>query len=121
MRTTLDLDERVVVAAKARARQRGATLGAAVSELALAGLDADASSAEPATRHSLVLLPSTPGHTITDDMVAVFADPRVDRSGLGGYRQVPDLHLVNLAAQNSGVLVTFDRTIPKTLLQRDRS
>ena len=68
-RTTIDLDERVLVAARARARARGTTLGSAVSEIALAGL-ASETPPNPSTPRGLVLLPSTPGHVITDDMVA---------------------------------------------------
>lgn len=68
MRTTLELDDRVLVAARARARAHGITLGLAVSELALAGLELEA---DPGvTRRGLVLLPSPIGHVITDEMVA---------------------------------------------------
>ena len=38
MRTTLDLDDRVLAAARVRCSERGISLGAAVSELALQGL-----------------------------------------------------------------------------------
>lgn len=68
MRTTLDLDERVLVAAKGRARKHGTTLGSEISEPALAGLATEQPQQE--SRHGLVLLPGTPGHTITDEMVA---------------------------------------------------
>ncbi|MGL4174810.1 MAG: hypothetical protein ACRCSN_01935 [Dermatophilaceae bacterium] len=55
MRITVDLDQRVVVAARARARQRGTTFGAALSDLALAGVAAEA--AETAQiRRGLVML-----------------------------------------------------------------
>lgn len=40
MRTTLDIDEQVVVAARAIARDRGISMGLAVSELARKGLQA---------------------------------------------------------------------------------
>jgi hypothetical protein len=69
VRTTLDLDERAVVAAKARARARGITIGAAASELMLAGLDAEEPARRP-NKSGLVLLPSVPGHVITSEMVA---------------------------------------------------
>ncbi|WP_347350113.1 hypothetical protein [Intrasporangium sp.] len=70
MRTTLDLDDRVLTAARARARASGVTLGSAVSELALAGLEAEQQLSGQKTRSGLVLLPSTPGQVITDAMVA---------------------------------------------------
>lgn len=70
MRTTLDLDPRLLAAARARANQRGITLGGAVSELGLRGLAAE----QPVERqagHGLVMLPATgDGHVITDRMVA---------------------------------------------------
>lgn len=69
MRTTLDIDPRVLAAARARVNDgRNRSVGEAVSELAIAGLATD----EPVTRdpNGLVLLPSTPGHVVTDDMVA---------------------------------------------------
>jgi hypothetical protein len=69
MRTTLDLDERVVVAARARARRDRTSLGSAVSELALAGLMAERP-APAVGRHGLILLPHESGHVITDEMVA---------------------------------------------------
>lgn len=70
MRTTLDLDPRLLAAARARANQRGITLGAAVSELGLSGLAAE-QSAKSEPKHGLVLLPVTENqHVITDQMVA---------------------------------------------------
>ncbi len=69
MRTTLDLDERAVVAARARSRAKGITIGAAASELMLAGLKAEEPTRKP-TRTGLVLLPSVRGHVITPEMVA---------------------------------------------------
>lgn len=38
MRTTLDIDDRVLASARALARDRGISLGSAVSELAMRGL-----------------------------------------------------------------------------------
>lgn len=70
MRTTLDLDSRLLAAARARANQRGITLGAAVSELGLRGLAAE----QPVARqevHGLVMLPATGNrHLMTDRTVA---------------------------------------------------
>lgn len=44
----------------------------------------------------------------------------VDLIGLGGHRQVTDLHLVGLAARHDCVLVTFDQRIPGGLTAADR-
>lgn len=68
MRTTLDLDDRVLAAARARARAEGITLGRAVSDLAFEGLGGHEPA--PEVRNGILLLPSTPGHVITDEMVA---------------------------------------------------
>jgi uncharacterized protein len=65
--------------------------------------------------------------SLRDDRRAVFLPddaslgaPQVDLSGLSGHRQVTDLHLVDLAARSSAVLVTFDRAVPQTLIPADR-
>lgn len=46
-------------------------------------------------------------------------DPAIDLSGLVGHRQVTDFHLVNLAAQHSARLVTFDAKLSRALTPRD--
>jgi hypothetical protein len=71
MRTTLDIDPRVLAAARARVSAgHNKSLGEAVSELAIAGLSEANRAVPPTERNGLVLLPSTPGHVVTDDMVA---------------------------------------------------
>ncbi|GAA1805461.1 hypothetical protein [Agromyces neolithicus] len=71
MRTTLDIDPSVLRAAKALAEQRGVSLGAAMSELALRGLRADA----PAVREGFPMLPNLRSdHVITDELVAEYRD-----------------------------------------------
>lgn len=70
MRTTLDIDPRVLAVARARVRAGvNKTIGEAVSELALSGVDAAAPASVPAA-DGIVLLRSVPGHVITDEMVA---------------------------------------------------
>jgi len=69
MRTTLEIDPRVLAAARARVHEgRSRSIGEAVSGLALAGLEAEAP--RQPTTGGLVLLPSVPGHVVTDEMVA---------------------------------------------------
>lgn len=69
MRTTLDLDPRVLAAARARVSQRqNKSVGEAVSEFALAGLAGTQPPSDPRAG-GLVLLPSVPGHVVTDEMV----------------------------------------------------
>jgi hypothetical protein len=68
MRTTLDLDPRVLAAARARVSHgHNRSLGEAVSDLALAGLAPE--SRDATTRGGIVLLPSRPGRIVTDEMV----------------------------------------------------
>ena len=69
MRTTLDIDPRVLAVARSRVDQgQYKSLGEAVSALALAGLDSAAQ--VPVTAGGLVLLPAADGHVVTDEMVA---------------------------------------------------
>ncbi|MBB2890442.1 hypothetical protein [Flexivirga oryzae] len=72
MRTTLDLDEAVLSAARAKARADNTSLGKAVSELALAGITA------PRTRQSTAsgfpVLAGVTGHAVTDELVAAHRD-----------------------------------------------
>lgn len=69
VRTTLEIDPRVMAAARARARERGTTIGQEVSALALAGLSSK-SAGRTRRRHGLVLLPGPSGHVVTDEMVS---------------------------------------------------
>lgn len=55
---------------------------------------------------------------LVDD--STLAMPEVDLTGLVGHRQVTDIHLVNLVAKHSAVLVTFDRALRQTLMPTDR-
>lgn len=68
----MNLDERVVLAVRARARCQGISMGEALSELALAGLEVEA--APGVSREGIILLPSVEGHVITNDMVAEALD-----------------------------------------------
>ncbi|PID96947.1 MAG: DUF2191 domain-containing protein [Actinomycetales bacterium] len=72
MRTTLDIDDVVLSAARAKARAEGISLGRAVSALALVGLSAPASST--AGTAGLPVLHGVPGHLVTDDLVARYRD-----------------------------------------------
>ena len=68
MRTTLDIDPRVLAAAKSSVHEgHHRSLGEAVSSFALVGLD---STSTPVTNSGLRFLPTTPGHVITNEMVA---------------------------------------------------
>lgn len=69
MRTTLDIDPRVLAAARASVHAgKHVSLGEAVSALALAGLS-NLTSPSAASTHGLVLLPSVSGRVVTDEMV----------------------------------------------------
>lgn len=67
MRTTLTIDDRVLAAARSRARRRGISVGEALSELALMGYEAESAAiAHPA---GFPMLPAVAGHVITVEMV----------------------------------------------------
>ncbi|WP_448072588.1 DUF2191 domain-containing protein [Georgenia yuyongxinii] len=70
MRTTLDLDDTVLAAARARARSQGVSLGRAVSDLALRGLRAQ----RTGHRGRFPLFDDVPEHVITDDLVEQHRD-----------------------------------------------
>ncbi|MEV1131329.1 hypothetical protein [Agromyces sp. NPDC049794] len=77
MRTTLELDDRLLRAARAMAEQRGISLGTAVSELALRGLAGGMGGNESrgAAPDGFPLLPLGPAdHVITDELVAEYRD-----------------------------------------------
>jgi hypothetical protein len=67
MRTTLDLDEDVLAAAKALASVQNRTAGQVLSELARRGLAAGRTRMR--VRNGVPLLPSTPGRIVTPQMV----------------------------------------------------
>ncbi|MFT4218149.1 MAG: hypothetical protein QM619_13340 [Micropruina sp.] len=48
------------------------------------------------------------------------AEAHIGLSGLVGFRQVTDLHLVNLAARHAARLITFDTKIRPVLASGDR-
>lgn len=71
MRTTLDIDEDVLQAAKELAEHRGRTAGQILSELARKGLR-PASHAR--VRNGVPLLPTRPGRIVTVEMVEALLD-----------------------------------------------
>lgn len=81
MRTTLDIDDTVLAAARALASSSRTSLGAAVSELARRGLRASASHNGPATEPTTTVtwspfpVVATPtGHLVTDELIAALRD-----------------------------------------------
>jgi hypothetical protein len=76
MRTTLNIDDDVLRAAKELARLRGSTAGTIVSELARASLERDRPAEVPTVRNGVPLLPALRGagivtiegvHALRDD------------------------------------------------------
>jgi len=72
MRTTLDIDDDVLQAAKERARREGKTAGEVISELARAALvsppPASSSAREPKARYGLRPFPRR-GGVVTNDLI----------------------------------------------------
>jgi len=67
VRTTLTIDDRVLAAARSRARRRGISVGEALSQLALIGYEAESSAvAHPV---GFPMLPAVADHVITVEMV----------------------------------------------------
>jgi hypothetical protein len=72
MRTTLDIDDDVLAAAKELASRQKTTAGQVISDLARRAL-AEASSGNPTYRHGLVVLPRR-GGTVTPELVDRLAE-----------------------------------------------
>lgn len=68
---------------------------------------------------ALVRVRSRRQHTFWSDDTSLAA-PLVSTSRMLGYKQVTDVHLVNLAARNGGVLVTFDTRVASALTPKDQ-
>lgn len=52
------------------------------------------------------------GHEFWDDKISIARSDDVDSARVVGYRQVTDAHLLALARDHAGVLVTFDASLP---------
>ena len=74
MRTTLDLDDVVLAAARSLARARGVSLGAAVSELARRGLEVGRTTQFDTTDAPFPVLIGDPEHVVTLELVNQFRD-----------------------------------------------
>lgn len=71
MRTTLDIDDEMLATARVRARQRGVSLGVAVSELMRKGLSVPLTSSASGFP---VFEPPPGAPLVTDDVVARYRD-----------------------------------------------
>ena len=60
-----------------------------------------------------------PGHSFIEDDSSL-GNAAIDLSGLGGHKNVTDLHLVNLVASKGLVLATLDASLPRILTSADR-
>lgn len=76
MRTTLEIDDTVLAAARSLARVRGCSLGEAVSELARRGLCSGPGEDVRIDRGScpFPVLSGDSGHVVTDELVAELRD-----------------------------------------------
>lgn len=71
MRTTLEIEDRALAIARAKAAQEGTSLGKAVSSLLLAGIE------RPSTytmRNGIPVFPAAPGHVIDLELVNRYRD-----------------------------------------------
>lgn len=73
MRTTLEIDDLVLAAARSLARSRGTSLGEAVSELARRGLSAQSSATLDHSYSSFPVMVGI-GDVVTDELVAELRD-----------------------------------------------
>ncbi|MBO0899014.1 antitoxin [Cellulomonas sp. zg-ZUI222] len=71
MRTTLEIDDRVLAAARAIAEQQNVSIGRAISDLAERALEG---TAPASTVRGFPVFHGPAGHVITDEMVAEHRD-----------------------------------------------
>lgn len=75
MRTTLDVDDEVLAAARSLARARGVSIGRALSDLARRGLDASAVSSGVDQSYSpFPVYVGEPGTLVTDELIDQLRD-----------------------------------------------
>lgn len=73
MRTTLDIDDTVLAAARSLARSRGCSLGEAVSELARRGLSGPSGATQDSSYSPFPVMVGD-GDVVTDELVADLRD-----------------------------------------------
>jgi hypothetical protein len=56
------------------------------------------------------------GHERWSDDVSILDPATVDRARLHGHRQISDAYLLALAVHRDGRLVTFDRSVPLSVV-----
>lgn len=74
MRTTLDIDDAVLSAARSLARAEGISVGAALSRLARRGLTAQSSPTVDLSSSPFPVLLGDPEHPVTPELVAAHRD-----------------------------------------------
>lgn len=74
MRTTLDIDDTVLAAARSLARSRGVSLGTAISELARRGLTAQDGARGDVTYSPFPVLVGDDDVVVTDELVSALRD-----------------------------------------------
>ena len=74
MRTTVEIDDTVLAAARSLARRRGLSLGAAVSELARRGIEAGNAGVVDLSYSPFPVLVGDEGVVVTDELVAQLRD-----------------------------------------------
>src|SRR5947199_207156 len=125
MRTTLDIDEDVLRAAKELARREKKSAGAVISALTRQALTTPPAS-QPrypnplpvgAVMDRLADATAIRFHQFWADDVSLL-DPRTaDRTRIHGPRQLTDLYLLALAVHHGGRLASFDSSIPLTAVR----
>jgi hypothetical protein len=77
MRLTLNIDDRVLAAARARAAAEGVSMGQAVSAFALEGIEGPPRAASAPVAHRIpVLFGPVEGHVLTSELVAAALEDR---------------------------------------------
>jgi hypothetical protein len=74
MRTTLDIDDNVLAAARAIADARRISMGAALSELARRGLERAIATPAESVDQTFYIIAGNPDHIVTPELIAAHLD-----------------------------------------------
>ncbi len=108
MRTTLDTEDDVLLAANELARRGGTTAGRVISHLTTRLPERTAGRA---IAERLAVATATRHHAFWADAVSILESGRIAWNAVLGSRQVSDVYLLALVVQQGGCPVMLDRAV----------
>ena len=112
MRTTLTIDDDILVAARGLAARQQKTIGEVISALSRQALQPpDRRPEAPRPSHLLTGLCALPGHAFWPDAISLRTHAATDPARLLVSGQVTDSYLLALAQSRGGYLASFDHRL----------